>query len=265
MIPWWEEVNGIQVPGLDIQIQLFGLLVAIGVFCGTITTIWRAKKFNINLDMLLEFILYVLGTSFLGSHIFHVIFYSPEEFFNNPLTLLNPFGTQSSIGGFLSAFLGAYIWKLRRKVDFKALGDQMAFGMPVGWFFGRMGCFVVHDHPGKLTNFFLGVQNYQYAGLSIGTRHDLGLYEMLWSFFTFIMFLILDRKPRPAGFFTMMFFTFFAICRFWLDFLREIDGLYYGLTIAQWVCIGATIVGVLYVRKLNRSGEFVIPEELKKV
>jgi phosphatidylglycerol:prolipoprotein diacylglycerol transferase len=253
MIPWWQLVQPIQVPGLGIQVHLFGLLVGLGVLCGTMTTFWRAKRLNVNLDMLLEFILYILITAFLGSHIFHVIFYSPEEFFNNPLTLLNPFGTQSSIGGFLSAFLGGFIWKLRRKVDIKFLSDQTSFGMPVGWFFGRMGCFVVHDHPGKLTDFFLGVQNYNYPGLSIGTRHDLGLYEMLWSLFTFIMFLILDRKPRPAGFFTMMFFTFFAICRFWLDFMREIDPAYWGLTIAQWVCIGATIIGLAFLKKISRS------------
>jgi len=181
MIPWWEEINSIQIPGLGIKIQLFGLLVSIGVFCGTLTTVWRAKRLNLNLDMLFEFILYVLFVAFLGSHLFHVIFYDHQDFLRNPLSLFNPFGTQSSIGGFLSVFLGGFIWKWRRKLDFKVLSDQMSYGMPVGWFFGRLGCFVVHDHPGKLTNFFLGVQNYRYAGLSIGTRHDLGLYEMRYS------------------------------------------------------------------------------------
>jgi len=263
MIPWWEEIRPFQILGLPIYIHIFGLLVATGVFFGCYTTYRRATRLSLNIDLLFEFAFYVLLTAFLGSHIFHVIFYSPQEFLNNPLTLLNPFGTQSSIGGFLSAFLGAIIWKWRRKLDYKFLADQTSFGMPVGWFFGRLGCFIVHDHPGKLTNFFLGVQNYHYPGLPIGTRHDLGLYEMLWSLLTFIMFLFLDRKPRPAGFFTVMFFTFFAICRFFLDFIREIDQAYLGLTAAQWVCIGATVVGLSYAKKISRSGKFIIPLELK--
>ena len=30
--------------------------------------------------------------------------------------------------------------------------DSVAYGMPVGWLFGRLGCFVVHDHPGHITD-----------------------------------------------------------------------------------------------------------------
>lgn len=263
MIPWWEPTNIIQIPGLNITIYVFGILVGIGVLCGYLIAVWRAKRLNLNQELMLEFALYVMVTALLGSHIFHVAVYSPWEFFNNPLTLLNPFGSQSSIGGFLSAFLGAYLWKLRRKVSAAIFYDQLSFGMTVGWFFGRTGCFYVHDHPGKETDFFLGVQNYYQLGLAPATRHDMGLYEALWTLGMFMLFLWLGKKTRPIGYFTTLYFTSFAILRFFLDFLRAVDEVYAGLTAAQWVCLFASGIGIYYFRRIVTSGTYDFPEGLR--
>jgi phosphatidylglycerol:prolipoprotein diacylglycerol transferase len=253
MIPWWHARDAVYISSLNLAIFPFGVLVAIGVLCGSVGALWRSRRMGLDPNTLLEFILYVLIIAFLGSHIFHVLFYSPSEFLQNPLTLLNPFGSQSSVGGFLSAFLGAYIWKLKTKSSPLEMYDQLSFWMPVGWFFGRLGCFVVHDHPGELTTFFLGVKDYQFVGLETGTRHDLGLYEMIWSFVMFVWFLKLDKKIRPFGYFTILFFTTFSFCRFWLDFLRVNDPHYFGLTVAQWICILTTATGIYFFGRINKK------------
>ncbi|HET6338121.1 MAG TPA: prolipoprotein diacylglyceryl transferase family protein, partial [Polyangiales bacterium] len=122
-----------------------------------------------------------------------------------------------------------------------------------GWFFGRMGCFVVHDHPGRITDFFLAVDNYQYGNLMVAPRHDLGLYEVLWSAAVIILFWQLDKKPRPHGFYTGLITVLYAPFRFALDFLREADAKYLGLTPGHYSSLIALGLGAVVLwRAYNR-------------
>lgn len=237
-IPWFK-LEGWHIPGLPqaFAIQPFGLLVAVGVLLGIRTTERRAARLGLKAEVITDFIGYVVMIGFIGSHIFDRVTYYPELVLKEPWDLLMPWRSLSSYGGFIFAVVGAYVWKARRKLDITIPLDQVAFGMPVGWFFGRTGCFVVHDHPGSITNFFLAVDPYHYPGLVPGPRHDLGLYEVLWSAGMIALFFWLDRKPRPYGFYTALIGLMYAPFRFALDFLREADATYWGLTPAQYSCL----------------------------
>jgi len=237
-IPWFK-LEGWHIPGLPqgFAIQPFGLLVATGVMLGIRTTEGRAQRLGLRPDLISDFIGHVVIIGFIGAHIFDRVFYNPDVLMREPWDLLMPWRSLSSFGGFLFAIIGAHIWKARRKLDLTVPLDQVAFGMPVGWMFGRTGCFVVHDHPGKITDFFLAVNPYHYHGLPVGPRHDLGFYEVLWSAAMIGLFFWLDRKPRPYGFFTATIGLLYAPYRFCLDFLREVDATYFGLTPAQYGCV----------------------------
>jgi len=237
-IPWFK-LEGWHIPGLpqSFAIQPFGLLVAIGVMLGIRVTERRAQRLGLRPEVITDFIGYVVIIGFIGSHVFDRVTYYPELVLKEPWDLLMPWRSLSSFGGFLFAVVGAFVWKARRKLDVTIPLDQVAFGMPVGWVFGRTGCFVVHDHPGKLTDFFLAVNPYQYHGLPVGPRHDLGFYEVLWSAAVIVIFFALDRKSRPFGFYTALIGLLYSPFRFGLDFLREVDATYFGLTPAQYACI----------------------------
>jgi len=236
-IPWFKP-EGWHVPGLpqSVAIQPFGLLVALAVILGIRTTEWRARRLGLKSEIIHDFIGYAVIIGFIGSHIFDRVTYYPELVLREPWDLLMPWRSLSSVGGFLSAVIGALIWRSRRKLPITIPLDQVAFGLPVGWAIGRMGCFVVHDHPGKLTDFFLAVNPYYYHGLPTGPRHDLGLYEVFWSLVVIALFFWLDRRPRPHGFYTALFGLLYAPYRFFLDFLRDADATYAGLTPAQYTC-----------------------------
>ena len=99
-----------------------------------------------------------------------------------------------------------------------------------------MGCFVTHDHPGVVSGFFLAVDNYNEQGVP---RHDLGLYEAIWSAAAVGVNLWLGNKPLPRGFFTAFMPIFYAPVRFFLDYLREVptyggDIRYFGFTPGQY-------------------------------
>lgn len=253
-IPWFK-LEGIHIPGLPevVAIQPFGVLVAIGVIWGARVTERRAGRLGLRGDSISDFITHVVFIGFVLGHIFDRLFYEPEIILKDPLDLLMPWKSLSSFGGFFGAVAGAYIWKARRKIGITVPLDQVAYGMPVGWFFGRMGCFVVHDHPGKITSFFLAVDNYQYGSLPVGPRHDLGFYEVLWSAAMIVLFAYLDKSPRPHGFYTGLIAVLYAPFRFVLDFLREADAKYFGLTPGHYSSIIAFALGAYVLwRAYNR-------------
>jgi phosphatidylglycerol:prolipoprotein diacylglycerol transferase len=164
----------------------------------------------------------------------------------------------SSFGGFTGAALTYLYLSRKEKIPRLPYADSVALGLAVGWIFGRLGCTTAHDHPGRHTSFFLAVR------YPDGPRHDLGLYELL---FTIVLTAILfwyAKKPRPAGRLIGLFALLYAPVRFFLDFLRATDvsrpdERYAGLTPAQWACMGAFALGVWLLRRASPMLEFTGP------
>ncbi|HEX5661506.1 MAG TPA: prolipoprotein diacylglyceryl transferase family protein [Polyangiales bacterium] len=227
-IPWFK-FEGITIPGTEIGIQPFGVLVAIGVLAGMRLSEWHGEKLGMRKDVVSDAATHVVIIGFVFGHVFDMVFYYPEKVLERPWELLMVWTSLSSYGGFFGSALGGFYWSWRRKLPMFPVYDQIAFGIPLGWFFGRLGCFVVHDHPGAITDFPLAVDNFTYNGVT-GPRHDLGFYEVLWAAAVVPFFLWLDRKPRPYGFYIGMCCVLYAPVRFGLDFLREADKTYDGWT-----------------------------------
>jgi phosphatidylglycerol:prolipoprotein diacylglycerol transferase len=172
----------------------------------------------------------------------------------------------SSYGGFIGSVLGLVIWKRRRRLPALPFADVVVFGLPFGWFFGRMGCFVVHDHPGRVTDFALAVDEYRFGAPPFEPRHDLGLYEVFWAAGCILVLLVLVRKKHPVGFFTGIVPLLYGPIRFFLDYLRvpPIEGgdvRYLGLTPAQYASIGVTLFGVAMLARAYRGPEPELPAE----
>ena len=227
-IPWFK-LEGITIPGTQIGLQPFGVLVAIGVLAGMRLCEWHGERLGLRKEVVSDLATHVVIIGFILGHVFDMVLYYPEKVIERPWELLMIWTSLSSYGGFFGAVVGGFYWRWKRKLPLFPVLDQIAFGLPLGWFFGRLGCFVVHDHPGSITDFPLAVDNFPYNGV-IGPRHDLGFYEVLWSAVVVPLFLWLDRKPRPYGFYLSWICILYAPVRFGLDFLREADKTYEGLT-----------------------------------
>lgn len=255
MIPYFD-FKLFEFAGLPIH--LFGLLVAIGVIVGDRITVREGAKRGLDpRDVRYLNARMVIG-GFIMAHLVSVVFYFPERIKENPLVLLNIWAGLSSFGGFLGAAI-TYIY-LSRKEKIPALpyADAVALGLSVGWIFGRLGCTTAHDHPGRLSNFFLAVQYPE------GARHDLGFYEFLFTIGLTLLLRAYAKKPRPAGHLIGLFALLYAPVRFLLDFLRATDvsrpdERYAHLTPAQWACIAAFGVGVWLLRRQSPVLEFTGP------
>jgi phosphatidylglycerol:prolipoprotein diacylglycerol transferase len=132
------------------------------------------------------------------------------------------------------------------------MADIFVQGLTVGWIFGRLGCTVVHDHPGKLSDFFLAV-NYPE-----GARHNLGLYEFLYTLLVLLpaILFVHRRVPYRPGIYVAIVSLLYGAVRFPLEFLRlpETDPRYGGLTFAQYSSLFLVGLGLwLLARPTKRS------------
>lgn len=260
-IPWFKP-TGLLIPGTRIGLQPFGLLVAIGVMLGFRLAGWYGKRNGIRPEVVNDCATHVVIIGFILGHIFDLVAYEPEVVLHEPWRLLFVWENLSSFGGVFGSVVGGFYWSYKRKLPLLPVYDCIGFGFPLAWIFGRTGCFVVHDHPGRETDFFLGVENYQYGDLPVATRHDLGLYEVFWAMAVTSLFMLLSRKPRAWGFYTAWFALLYAPFRFGLDFLRVADATYAGLTPGHYGALFAFGVGATLLIYAQRRGRTPLPPGL---
>jgi phosphatidylglycerol:prolipoprotein diacylglycerol transferase len=234
-----------------ITIHAFGVLVALGMLLGLRLIRRRAAILGLDGGLAERMTMWILLGGFAVAHLFDRLAYYPRETWADPWSLLRFWESLSSFGGFLGAIVAAVLFIRRARLGpqkWRYL-DLIAYAFPVGWFFGRTGCFVAFDHPGLATHFFLAER---YTDGVV--RHNLGLDEALYTLPIALLFLWLGRRGRvrPPGFFVGLLAVVYAPVRFLLDFLRFGDARYFDLTPGQYGAVALLVIGVLILWRIPR-------------
>ncbi len=246
MIPYIEW-HAFQVFGVTFQV--WGMFVAVAFIVATAIAARRAKTQGLNPRHVWDVAAWIFIAAFIGARLVHVMFYEPAFALAHPWSIIDPRLPGFAIyGGFIGAVV-AFVWYMRRhKLDLLSYADALAWGLPWGCGIGRIGCFLIHDHPGTLTSFVLGVK---YPDGSV--HHDLGLYLSIVGFAIGLIFLIFRRRHLPPGFFVAAFFVLDATARLWLDFYRLADTRYASLTPTQWISIPLILGGGYWLLGILRK------------
>jgi phosphatidylglycerol---prolipoprotein diacylglyceryl transferase len=255
LFPYWEPLA---IPIGPLTVHGFGILVAIGFVVGAQIAMGKARRDGLDPDFINRVVGWLVLGVFVGGHLGHMLFYYPDELLEDPTKLFRVWEGLSSFGGFIACAILViwFYWNQNRKRGIENLARQAAgkellprlhgwgfadaliYGFTVGWFFGRMGCFAAHDHPGLETSFWLAVPGTcpGREGDTLVACHDLGLYEAIWSIAMYGLFLALDRKPRFPGFFVAIWCLSYGPARLVMDFFRHPaqDTRYFGMTPAQF-------------------------------
>lgn len=256
MIPYFQFNSFAFGP---VVIQVWGLLVSLGILAAVWLVYKLAKKYFLSEPLMMDLAVWSLVGGFLGARLFYVFFYNPQYFILKPEAIIYFWqGGASSVGGFFGAGMAVYLLAKARRLtwmDLKPYLDISVLSLWLGWGIGRLGCFFIHDHKGKLSNSILAVN------FPEGARLDLGLVESLLAFVLFGVFYYSFKKLIKIRWGLVLNFSvlIYALLRFALDFWRatdlaESDLRYFHLTPAQWgmIAIAGTLTFILFLGKIRR-------------
>jgi phosphatidylglycerol:prolipoprotein diacylglycerol transferase len=234
-----------------LAIHAFGVLVAIAILVGAWVVKRRVLRKGLDPDFAMRLVTWVVVAGFIGAHLVDRLVYFPADTLAHPWSILRFWEGLSSFGGFLGGAIGAALLLHRTGTgrDTWRYVDAIAYALPFGWVFGRLGCFLAFDHPGLPTSFFLG--EVYVDGV---VRHNLGLEEALYTVPVVALFHVLGRHSRPPGFFAALLAIVYAPVRFMLDFLRIVDTRYFGLTPGQYGAVALLATGVVLLLRVSWRG-----------
>ncbi len=240
----YVELPSIPLPG-GLAVHPFGIFAALGVYLGARLIVWAGRAYGPGETRpLVEVFPWALGGGLLGAHLVHVLGYHPELLrTEGPLVLFKIWDGVSSMGGVLGALAGIGLYFGKHRLRTRPYLNALALGVAPGWAVARIGCAVVHDHPGVRSQAWFAVD---FPG---GPRLDMGLLDfVLLAVLTAVLYL-LARRNRTPGFLMGVLAVGYCVPRFFLDFFRAddlsfVDARIAGLTPAQWITPVLAAIGL---------------------
>lgn len=259
------------VVDLGIEVEVFGPIVVLGVLVGAEVMQRYGERRGLTASELRRLLAWVIVCGLFSAHAFELLAYQRDRLAaDGPIAVLEVWSGLSSFGGFLGGVIGQLLFLWRRTLSPGVVFDTTGVGLLVAFTIGRIGCTLVHDHVGTVTDFVLGV-DYPRAvaaahglagalpdGASVVRAHHLGMYELAWllPMNALILSPAFARKRSLApGQLAVITALLYAPVRFGLDLLRlaSSDPRYGGLTFGQWgaiaVFVAAAIVGIRATRR----------------
>jgi phosphatidylglycerol---prolipoprotein diacylglyceryl transferase len=243
-------------------VTVFGLLLMSALLVGGFTMVRAGKRLGVPVDGTVALAALCVGVAVVTSHVFDVAFYQWDDAVRDPKLWIRISQGTSLFGALLGVSITVYVWARVRRLDLAIHADIVAVGCIVAMAIGRLGCALVHDHPGTPTSAPTGVDFPIETVLHLGhdqprgttiRLHDLGLYELALMLPLVVAAFVLIRRRSRAGMTAAILAIAYASVRFPLDFLRlpSSDPRHGGLTAAQWGCIVAFVVALLAMQRLR--------------
>ena len=147
-------------------------------------------------------------------------------------------GGRTIIAGILCGWIAVEIAKHRLGIK-RSTGDLFALALPAGEAVGRIGCWFNGCCYGAACGLPWAVE--QHGAL----RHPAQLYSSAVALLLFCVLLMLRGKLWREGDLFRAYLLLYGLTRYGVEFFRERDDLYAGLSLAQWFCLELAIAGAI--------------------
>lgn len=257
----------IKIGSFHWDVYWYGILIALGFMLALIYGYRNAKRFNINVDRMLDVILVTVPVSILCARTYYVIFDGEPldgigDFFG--------FGDSSGFSGLaiygavIGAFVTGGIMCKLRKINLLDMFDLAALGFLIGQGVGRWGNFVNQEAFGNLTgSTWWGMQSVNTdskmleLGLEPGLVHPCFLYESIWCIAGFFLLHHLSKKRIFSGQVVLMYCAWYGFGRGFIELLRT-DSLYLGFfkvssLLSFLLCIAATALLIIIPKRIKEN------------
>lgn len=217
----------------------YGLMLGLGFIAGVYVASKRAARKGIDPDSLFWFFISLLVGGVVGGRITHVAL--NLNYYKGFRSILDTRQGGLAIHGvLLGGVIAAVIYSRVKKADFLSLMDMVAPSVALGQGIGRVGCFFSGCCYGIRTSGTWGFE----TRFAPGLRHPYQLYESALDLLLFVALLYLSSRIETAGGLFTVYVGGYSAIRFFLEFFRENDDYYLGLSFGQWFSLAALILAV---------------------
>lgn len=237
-----------------ITIHGYGLMIAIGILCCIAMAMYRAKKYSLDAEAILDIAIWGVLAGFVGAKLLYVVV-EFESFTKNPMSLL---GSEGFVvyGGIIAGVLAAVVYCRKKNLAFMEYFDLAAPSISLAQGFGRLGCFLAGCCYGRETESFLGVTFPADSMAPSGVKLlPTQLFSSAGDFLIMGVLLLYYKKNTRTGNVGAMYLLLYGIGRFLIEFLRADDrGGFAGLSTSQIISIIMVVLSaVLFVWNKRRE------------
>lgn len=248
--------SGFAVPGTEIVIRWYAVIIAIGFALGVIYAAFRAKKVGLTEDNVLDLAILGMPLAVIFARVFYVI--GDFDAYRNDLWKVFAIweGGISILGALIGCVLTGIIYSTVKKIHIGRLVDLAAPSLMIGQIIGRWGNFVNGEVYGVPTALPWGMMIVGETPLPV---HPLFLYESLWMLVGFVLILIYQDKKRRYGEVFCLYLIWYCIARAIMEPMRNREFILGSGSVymSLWTVIAFILLAVLALVLLYLKGKRV--------
>lgn len=227
------------------SINIFGVMIAIGIITGILIMLKEAKRKGLNEDNVFDLAIYTIIAAVIGARLYYVIGFNFSYYLKNPLEIIFVnLGGLSIQGGLLGGIVFAVWYTKKKGILFWETADIFAPSIAIGQAIGRIGCDI----------FGTPMKTIYPWGIKVGSQivHPAQMYEMVLDL---LLFTYLWRKKDRLSYKGELFIKYiigFSINRAIVEFFRTNPVIIKPFTIAH-VTSFIMIVTAIIVGRIIKS------------
>jgi phosphatidylglycerol:prolipoprotein diacylglycerol transferase len=208
---------------------------------------------------------YIILSALIGSRLFYV-FTSPEAFLANPLEVFKIWnGGLVFYGGFIFALITAMIYIQRKKLNTWQVTDILAAVLPLGQFFGRLGCYSAGCCFGKICDLpwavtFNNPMSLAPTGIPL---HPTQIYHALGNLAVFVILWLYRTRKHYQGQIFAMYLVLEGGTRTYIETFRgDFRGstLLGVLSISQVIGLSMVLLGIIMMIMMGKKNNARVPQ-----
>lgn len=272
----------------DFEMRLYGIMVALGYFMGYLMIAKEAKRTKQDVEMYLDFMLWMIIPTILGARIYYVLF-SLDEYIREGqsvgqtiLSMINVRnGGLAIYGGIIAGIITLFVFAKKKKVSPALMLDTACMGLLIGQIMGRWGNFFNREAFGGYTDSlfamaipvdWFGGKNYLVSTVNSGIItqemidnvlliegkefiqvHPTFLYESVWNVCVLLIIFLYRRHKKFDGELCAMYIWGYGLGRVWIEGLRTDSLMLFGLNfrtsqLLAAICVLGASVYLIYKR-----------------
>ncbi len=236
----------------NFKLYSYGFMIALGVLAAVLFLSREAPLKGYNYEKVLEIIVVTALAGMVGARILFIVL--DWEWFVQDWSRIFQMrgGGLSFFGAFAGGLMVLWVYTRLQRIDFLNFADFLAPYLPLGYAFGRVGCFLngccygtVSDVPWALPA----------ALVDDLPRHPVQLYAAAGSLIIFFIMKYLQRRNYFRGFNLLSVIMLYGLLRFSVEFFREEEPLFQVLSPAQVFSAFLVLLSLLgLVRWCQKAG-----------